>query len=495
MKKHVLYFNEWVALNEAKSTKKPKIKIILLSNMSEESYTVPAVAEECKKRGITYRIIDINSCVVMEDRTMKSDLLIYDKHNKKPMGINVDDTAIMTRRGVVRSTFTKDVVSKLEDSGFFVVNTLDSILACENKYVTSKILQDAGIPVPKMAIIDNEESIDSAVKQCGGKFPVVLKLLSGSQGIGVSIIESLASLKSVLQTLWKLDSKLEVLIQEKIESEYDLRIHVLSRKFNAPTPEETDAVLLGYMRRNRVKKDFRTNYSLGGSVEKTKVTPEQEEIAINAAKAIGCNWCGVDIIVDKKTGKNYVLEVNASPGTQGLKKATGIDVVSDILDFLLDKSNWIRSKRVIGFREVIRIPTLGDVVAKFDTGNGSLSSSLTFDKMEISKDEKSVKWELGEKKFENKIIGWANAEVGTEIHERPIIEIDIQFNGKTYKDVHVSLVDRKNKSTKFLVNRKFMERIGCAVSPNKTFVVTSFSGEYSAGESKGNSHAGIKFEK
>lgn len=495
MKKQILYFNEWVALNEAKSSKKPKVKIILLSNMSEESYTVPAVAEECKKRGIQYRIVDINSCVVMEDKTMKSDLLIYDKHNKKPMGINVDDTAIMTRRGVVRSTFTRDVVTKLEDSGFFVVNTIDSILACENKYVTSKILQDAGIPVPKMAIIENEETIDSAVKQCGGKFPVVLKLLSGSQGIGVSIVESLASLKSVLQTLWKLDSKLEVLIQEKIESEYDLRIHVLTRKFNAPQPEDTDAVLLGYMRRNRVKKDFRTNYSLGGTVEKTKVTPEQEQIAIDSAKAIGCNWCGVDIIVDKKTGKNYVLEVNASPGTQGLKKATGIDVVADILDFLEDKSNWIRSKRVVGFREVIHIPNLGDVVAKFDTGNGSLSSSLTFDKMEISKDEKSVKWELGGKKFENKIIGWANAEVGTEIQERPIIEIEIQFNGKTYKDVHVSLVDRKNKSTKFLVNRKFMERIGCAVSPNKTFVVTSFDGEYSAGDAKGKPHDGIKFEK
>jgi hypothetical protein len=249
------------------------------------------------------------------------------------------------------------------------------------------------------------------------------------------------------------------------------------------------------MRRNRVKKDFRTNYSLGGTVEKTKVTPEQEEIAINSAKAIGCNWCGVDIIVDKKTGKNYVLEVNASPGTQGLKKATGIDVVSDIIDFLEDKSNWIRSKRVVGFREVIHIPGIGDIVAKFDTGNGSLSSSLTYDKMDLSDNKKEVKWELGGKKFAHKVVGWANAEVGKVVEERPIIEIEIQFNGKTYKDVHVSLVDRKDKSTKFLVNRKFMERIGCAVSPTKTFIVTSFEGEYSAGDAKEDNHAGIKFEK
>jgi ribosomal protein S6--L-glutamate ligase len=496
MKRKLLYFDEYVALNEAKSQEnKQKIKVIVLTNLSEESYTIPAIEKECKKRNLEFRAIDVNSCVISEDKTMKFDFLISDKKNTKAIGINVDDTAILTRRGVVRSTYTKDVVTKLEDNGFFVVNTLDSIMACENKYVTSKILQDANIPIPKMAIIENEDQIEDGIEQCGGKFPLVLKLLSGSHGIGVSIVESYASMRSVLQTLWKLDSKIEVLIQEKIDSEYDLRIHVLTKRFNAPRPEDTDSVLLGYMRRNRVEKDFRTNYSLGGSVEKTKVTPEQEKIAIDAAKAIGCNWCGVDLIVDKKTGKNYVLEVNSSPGTQGLKKATGIDVVADIVDFVTDKTNWIRSKKVIGFREVIHIPEIGDIVAKFDTGNGSLSSSLTYDKIEVSKDEKSVSWELNGKKFKNDIIDWSHAEVGNVTDKRPIIEIEIQFAGKTYKDVHVSLVDRSDKSTKFLVNRKFMERIGCAVSPNKTFMVTTFEDDYSPRDAKSKNHMGIKFAK
>ena len=91
------------------------------------------------------------------------------------------------------------------------------------------------------------------------------------------------------------------------------------------------------------------------------------------------------------------------------------------------------------------------------------------------------------------IVGFSNAEVGHDTHERPIILMDISFAGKTYKDVEVSLVDRKEKSTKFLVNRKFMERIGCSVSPYKTFMITSFDGIYSAGESKGDPHGGIKF--
>ena len=495
MKREILYFSEFVALNEAKSTpKKPKVKVIMLSNLSEESYTIPAIEAECKKRGIDCRAIDINTINITPDKKMKYDFYISDsKNNKKPFGISVDDTAILTRRGVVSSTFTRDVVTQLEDNGFFVVNTMDSIMACENKYVTSKLLLDAGIPVPKMAIIENEDKIEQGVKAVGSKFPVVIKLLSGSHGIGVSIVDSYASLRSVLQTIWKLDKSIEILIQEKIDSEYDLRIHVLSKRFNAPVPEETDSVLLGFMRRNRVKKDFRTNYSLGGTVEKTKVSKEQEQIAIDAAKAIGCNWCGVDIIVDKKTGKNYVLEVNSSPGTQGLKKATGIDVVSDIVDFVSDKANWSRSKKVVGFREVVHVPGIGDIVAKFDTGNGSLSSSMTYDKAVLSKDEKSVDWELGGKKFTSKVIDFATAEVGDQKLRRPIIELDIQFAGKTYKDVYISLVDRKEKSTKFLVNRKFMERMGCAVSPTKTFIVTSFDGEYAAGEAKGVAHGGIKF--
>ncbi len=487
------YFHDFV--NEAKeSTKrKEKIKVVLLSNVSEESHTVPAMEAAFTKRGISFRIIDINTCNLISTSNGSGDLMISDSKSKS-FKINSDNTAILTRRGVVRSTFTRDIISKLEDNNFFVVNTLESILACENKYVTSKILMDAGIPVPKMAIIEGEESIESAIKQIGGRFPVVLKMLSGSHGIGVSIIESVASLKSVLQTFWKIDPKIEVLIQEKIDSEYDLRIHVLTKRFNSPTPSDTDSVLLGYMRRNRIKKDFRTNYSLGGTVEKTKVTPEQQRISIDAAKAVGCNWCGVDLIVDKKTGKNYVLEVNSSPGTQGLKKATGVDVIADIVDFIEDKQNWIRSRRHVGFREMIQIPGIGEIVAKFDTGNGAMSCSMTYDEMEIDHKNKQVKWKIGDREFSNKIIDYSNAEVGDDVHERPIIEIDIMFAGKTYRKVHVSLVDRKDKSTKFLVNRNFMERIGCSVNPMKTFVVTSAPDGYSAGDAKGKPHLGIIFE-
>jgi len=481
-------------LNEAKDDKikkSSKLNIVLLSNISDESYTVPALKKECESRGISFAVVDINACTLSEQKD-KTGFILEDKHKTK-VKIDSEKTVILTRRGVVKNTYTRDLVSKLEDANFFVVNTLDSILACENKFTTYSLFVKKGIETPRTAIIDGEDSIDKAVEFIGGEFPLILKMLSGSHGIGVSIIDSLASLKSVLQTLWKVDPSIETLVQEKIESDHDLRIHVLSKKFNSPKPTEDDAVILGQMRRNKIKKDFRTNYSLGGTVDKVEITEEQKNLAIRAARAVGCNWCGVDIIVDKKSKKNYVLEVNSSPGTQGLKKATGIDVVKDVIDFVLDKENWTRSKRTIGYREVITIEGIGDIVAKFDTGNGALSSSLTYDKMKISEDGKTVTWSLGKNEFTHKIKGTSNAEVGNDVHERPIIEIDIIFMGKKYENVRVSLADRKDKSTKFLANRQFMERLGVSVAPNKTFMLTEFDGEYSAKDTKGDNHLGIKF--
>jgi ribosomal protein S6--L-glutamate ligase len=480
-------------LNEAKDMQSD-LKIIVLSNVSSKSYTIPALEEELKKRKIVYRVIDINTCRLKQKKDNSGDFEISDGKNK-PFTINSDDTAVLTRRGVIRNTVTQDLVAKLEEHNFFVVNTLESILACENKFTTSKILADAGVPIPKMALIENVDRIDDAVKEIGGNFPVVLKLLSGSHGIGVSIIESLASLKSVLQTLWKVNSGIEVMIQEKIDAEYDLRIHVLTKKFNAPHPEETDSIILGAMQRNKVDKDFRTNYSLGGTVQKVDITDEQAQIAIDAAKAIGCNWCGVDIIVDKKSGKNYVLEVNSSPGTQGLRKATGIDVVADIIDFIQDKENWVKSRIVVGFREMVGIPGVCEMVAKFDTGNGAASCSITYDTMTVDEKKEIVEWKIKKHSFKNKIVGHSRAVVGNDVQERPIIEIDIEFAGKIYTNVHVSLVDRVDKTTKFLVNRKFMERIGCSVNPSKTFMVSEAPAGYSVGDSVGDPHGGITFER
>jgi hypothetical protein len=148
----------------------------------------------------------------------------------------------------------------------------------------------------------------------------------------------------------------------------------------------------------------------------------------------------------------------------------------------------------MGYLEVIEIPKIGEIIAKFDTGNGSLSSSLTCDKFTVSDDKKILKWELNNKKFTNEIVGKSETLIGDKVHFRYIINIDIIFAGKLYKNVDISLVDRSDKTTKFLANRKFMERIGCSINPNKTFVITEAPINYSSKEAKNDPYYGINFK-
>ena len=478
-------------LNEAAKTgERLKLVVITEHKKSDEEDTPDFLVNRATKAGMETYMLSLDGAII-EDNGDGS-LLVKNRDDDKGFVINNENTVIISRRGVVKNTYTRGIQSLLENHGFFCINPLTAIEICENKYITAERLLHAGLPTPKTALIPDEGSIDGAVEEIGGKFPVILKTLSGAGGVGVSIIESKESLKSVLQTIWKV-SKSEVLIQEKIESDHDIRIQVLTKKFNYHRDDEDNVKIIGYMRRNRVDGDFRTNHSLGGTVEKTDLTEEHKELAIQAAAAMGCHWCGVDLITDKKTGKAYVLEVNASPGTKGIKKAIGETILGDIIDFIKNKDNWSKQALEIGFREVVDVDGIGSFVAKFDSGNGAKSSSMHADHME-EKDGK-VHWEIGGKKYSAPVIGYSHAEVGDDVHKRPIIEIDITFNGMKYPNMHFSLVDRTEKSTPMLINRKMMEKMGLVVNPQKTFVQTYFDGEYSVEKANGEKHHGIILKK
>ena len=147
----------------------------------------------------------------------------------------------------------------------------------------------------------------------------------------------------------------------------------------------------------------------------------------------------------------------------------------------------------IGYLETLNVPKIGDIIAKFDTGNGSKSCTIHADKVEEKGGK--VHWSIGGKKFINPIVGHSEAEIGTKKHKRPMIEMDILFNGALVPNVLISPDDRTDKSTPFLVNREFMRMIGLSVNPNKAFVVTNNpEDKFSLKNAKGNPHAGIRFE-
>jgi hypothetical protein len=213
-------------------------------------------------------------------------------------------------------------------------------------------------------------------------------------------------------------------------------------------------------------------FDTGKKIEfvKFEMTPELETLAYEAATAVGCHWSGVDIMIDKETKKPYILEVNSSPGTEGISKVLGEPIVSKIVDYVTNKSNWSYYNLEVGYLENMEITGVGSLVAKFDTGNSSKSCSIHADKIE-EKDGKLI-WTLNGNTFVNDIVEYSKTQIGHVIHERPIIKINVIFNNVLVKNVKFSPTNRKNKTTPILINRSFMRRLGIVVNANKAFVIT-----------------------
>ena len=475
-------------INEAKNN--GKVEILILSGNEKPSPTSESFIEECEKQGIVCNSVNVNN-IKLEKVFNGHVVRVGEGEEEKEILIRPENTAIIPRRGVVLNTYTRQIMRDLENSRYFCVNSLESMEVCESKYLTSEVLEADGLPVPRYALITGEENLDQALEAVGGNFPVVLKLLSGTQGIGVSIVDSYASYKSVYQTIAKLAPENEILIQEKIDSDYDIRVQVILKKFDPINPSESNCIILGAMKREAVEKDFRTNYSLGGKVSKYEITDEIKEIACKSANAVGCHWCGVDIMIDSKDGKPYILEVNSSPGTEGISQAIGKPIVDDVIEYVADKDNWSYSKLEIGYLETIGIQRVGSMVAKFDTGNGSSACSIQADN--VVEDNGYLLWTIKDVKFKSKIIGYTNTEVGRDNEKRPIIMMDIMFDGAIIKDVKVAPVNRESKSTPFLANRTLMKRLGVMVNPSKAFVISDQPEGYTPMKAKGQIHGGIIF--
>jgi len=466
---------------------KPSSLIVLTTRLGKSGSIAPTVkklVEKCKKRGIRCVVIDTPYGVI--EKTEKGTYLIGNKGEEKTE-VDVSNTMILPRRSSIENTAAVKFFQKLETIGFTAINSLKSVLMCEDKLETCEKLSERGIPVPKTSLISNIKSVDSAVEEIGGRFPIIVKLLNGTKGIGVFQIDSHPSLISSLQTIWKLSPNTELLLQEKIEAEYDLRIHVLGNRDGSD--EGYNYEVIGAMKRIKIEGDFRTNFSLGGETEKVELTPEVEKIAIKCAKATGCGWCGVDIIVESETKKPYVLEVNASPGTDGIEKTTDLPITDIVLDFLSNKKNWSHPTKIIGFREIFTVKGVGDFVGKSDTGNGAISCSLHADSFEQI--GKEIIWSIGDKEYKNKIVEYSHPEIGAETEKRPVILLDVEFEGTTYTDVKFSVVDRKTKSTPLLINRSFMDRAGLVIDPSRTFIVTDKPEEYDPASAKEGSRGGI----
>lgn len=472
---------------------KPQRVVFLTNNIHTKSATIDKFKELCDKKKIKYYIADCRVAYISEKN---EELYIHNHDDEKGFLIKREDTVILARRGVSQSSYSKNLLSVLERENFFCVNTLESIKLCDDKFLTYQKLINMEIDMPKTAILSNIEHLDLALRNIGEKFPVVVKLLNGTQGIGVFICDSYTSLKSTLEAIWQIKEDTDIIIQEKINSEYDIRIHVLVKgNIYSGYDDDKDAEIIAAMKRIKIEKDFRTNYSLGGTTDKIKLSKEIEELAITVAKMSGCTWCGVDIMVDEKSKKPYVIEINASPGTEGIEKTTGISVTSKILEFIMNKENWCYPALQIGFFEVLDIENVGEVITKFDTGNDTKACTLHCDEYTIKNN--MVHWKVGNKTFKNKLNGYLRVQKnyksddGETHYERPIINLDITFNDVYFEKYSIALTNRSGKSTPFLVNRNFMKEAGLVINPEKYFMVSYLEDEIEFDEIKKDIHKGF----
>ncbi len=243
-------------------------------------------------------------------------------------GVRNGDTALRESRGVLariipngsleQIIYRVDTLHRLEEEGVRVMNTARAIERTVDKAWTSALLEQAGLPTPETVACEGVEDAFAAFRAMGD---VVVKPLFGSMGLGMTRISDEDMAWRVLRTIETLRGVFY--LQRFIpHGGRDLRVFVVG-----------DRVLGAIERRSD---GWRTNFSRGGSVAPAELTPEWRDLALRAARAVGAEYAGVDLL-PAEDGSMYVLEVNGIPGWEGLQQATGLDVAGAVIDQLLSR--------------------------------------------------------------------------------------------------------------------------------------------------------------
>ncbi len=225
---------------------------------------------------------------------------------------------ILPRIGASINNYALSVVTQFEMMDIPVVNGSRALFRAKNKLSSIQLLSKKGIAMPKTVFVRRPSDLSQAVDRLGG-FPVMLKLLSGTQGIGVMIAHTMTSIQSTLDTLWSLGQ--DILIQECIEESLgkDLRVFVVGDQ------------VVGAMERTARIGEFRSNIHRGAMGQAVDLTEEYKDLSLKACKAIGLDMAGVDLLESDQGPK--VIEVNASPGFEGLEVASGLNIAKTVLEY------------------------------------------------------------------------------------------------------------------------------------------------------------------
>jgi RimK family alpha-L-glutamate ligase len=343
-----------------------------------------------------------------------------------------------------------------------MVNSRETVEISSDKYRTYIKLQDFGLTQPRTALVPEhtDDYWKASLKTLDTKFPIIMKTLEGSKGIGVLFVESERSLDSLLEMLFKLDQDVDLLIQEYIKTDGDIRVIVLGGK------------VIASMKRSVIEGDFRTNVSQGAKTKEYKLTKLETEHCLLAAKAIGGSWTAVDFIPSENPKKDppYILEVNHSPGTEGIEKTTGKNIVKEVIEYFANPDNRYSVPTQCGWEEIVTVKPFGKLVAKFDTGNAKYSV-LHAENVEVN--GKKITFTHGDKTITTKLVGDYVSITGGGKDKRYLVDLDFEFAGSSYGKITFGLDNRDDFNTAVLLNRKTMRMLNVMVNPQRKYIVTT----------------------
>jgi ribosomal protein S6--L-glutamate ligase len=237
--------------------------------------------------------------------------------------------AVVPRIGASRTFYGTAVVRQFEMMDVFSANESQAIARSRDKLRALQLLAAEGIGLPVTGFARSTRDIDGLIKLVGGA-PLIIKLLEGTQGVGVVMAETNKAAESVIAAFEQLDAN--ILVQEFIKEAggADIRAFVV------------DGRVVAAMMRQGPEGEFRSNLHRGGTAMKVKLTPEERSTAVRSAKILGLKVAGVDML--RSNHGPVVMEVNSSPGLEGIEKATGVDIASEIVEFMEEHAARGRTK-------------------------------------------------------------------------------------------------------------------------------------------------------
>jgi len=286
------------------------MNIVILSR-NPNLYSTERLAEEGEKRGHKIEIIDPLKCDIIIEKE-KPTIYYKDRY------LDYVDAAI-PRIGASVTFYGCAVVRQFEMMNVFVIATSDAIQRSRDKLRSLQRLSKAGIGMPKTVFTNYSRDVEEVIEHVGG-VPVIIKLLEGTQGLGVVLAETKNAAESVLEASNGLEAR--VIVQEYIKEAKGADIRALI----------VDGQVVGAMKRQGKEGEFRSNLHRGGSANVIKLNEAELRLAMNASKVLKLPVCGVDML--QSTRGPLLLEVNSTPGLEGIEEATGRNIAKSIITYI-----------------------------------------------------------------------------------------------------------------------------------------------------------------